>query len=362
MMIAFAIIALIIISGLGISIYAIFVPFLQNIQDIQQYNIAYYSAIGSVERAMLVTRVQEFWFDGIGWRKDEEVRWPVSDHKPEDLWYNTGINNSMRRQIQWTTDRIPGTGQSNIPQIFVNNTDNYNKASYAETIQIHPTTKIPNPEQAYIAWENKNYTWLYIKTHRRVPASIWWQLCTGCDENNDEFGDDIIVLRQWQGKVAEDAFTITPYTDVDRDINIVGPNDTHIRKSIINNSTPPQEIPSISFHNTFHPLVNNLFANQTSHTWFGPWFASIQDYDFQTLWSNTSVDEVFLQYNIIQESIQDNGFVYPFLEYYVDSDMPISNTQRDITGHGKTNPYHVQVRIQKPQNQNIKWGDFSIVF
>jgi hypothetical protein len=45
MIIAFAVIALIIISGLAIGIYATFIPFLQNLSQIQAYNTAYYGAI-----------------------------------------------------------------------------------------------------------------------------------------------------------------------------------------------------------------------------------------------------------------------------------------------------------------------------
>jgi len=60
MIIAFAIIALIIISGLSIGIYAIFIPFMQNVSSIQAYNSAYYGAIAATERALLVAKQQEF--------------------------------------------------------------------------------------------------------------------------------------------------------------------------------------------------------------------------------------------------------------------------------------------------------------
>jgi hypothetical protein len=56
-----------------------------------------------------------------------------------------------------------------------------------------------------------------------------------------------------------------------------------------------------------------------------------------------------LLYNITQKAIRNDGFIYPFLEYYITSETPISDIDRHITGHGKVNPYHVQVQIKKPQ-------------
>jgi len=47
-----------IVTGLAIlfSIYSIFIPFSDSFKDISDYNIAYYSAISSIERGGLVLK------------------------------------------------------------------------------------------------------------------------------------------------------------------------------------------------------------------------------------------------------------------------------------------------------------------
>jgi hypothetical protein len=46
-----------------INIYSIFTPFIDNLQDIKDYNMAYYGAISSVERAELTLKYHESGFE-----------------------------------------------------------------------------------------------------------------------------------------------------------------------------------------------------------------------------------------------------------------------------------------------------------
>jgi hypothetical protein len=66
MIIAFALVLLITGMGIMFSLYSLFLPFIQDLGDIKGYNVAYYGAVSSLERAHLVLRYQDGGFEGSG--------------------------------------------------------------------------------------------------------------------------------------------------------------------------------------------------------------------------------------------------------------------------------------------------------
>ncbi len=360
MIIAFTIIALITISWLSIGIYAIFIPFLQNIWTIQQYNSAYYGAMIWIERALLVSKQQEFWFNGSWWRDTTTSRWPISDQNNGQFGLLSEDNNGIQRSLQWQTNNIPKENQSNITSIFQTATNNnYNNLSYNQDLSIRLQTNQQNDPEKYYTTEQdiQNFQWTQIQTHIRLPEKIGWLLCDTCDQNDDGISDDIIALRQIKWEYNNKPFTIIPQTDTDRATSMVWPDDMHIRESTINNTTTN---PLLLFWLWFNPLKQSSTIIQ--HDWFGEWFRDIQTTNFQSLRQDNWTNILTLHYQIIQHAQNNEGFVYPFLEYYIESDDMISDTYRYITGQGKVNPYQVNVQIKKPQQQWQVWSYFSIIF
>ena len=347
---------------MSIGIYAIFIPFLQNIWSIQQYNSAYYGAVVWVERALLVSKQQEFGFSWSWWRDASISRWPISDQDNDQFGLLSEENNGIQRTIQWQTDRIPNTNAWNITPIFQTITSNsYNSLSYNQDLDIKiQINEQKDPEKFYSQEQDRqNFQGTQIQTHIRLPEKIGWLLCDTCNHNMDDISNNIIVLRQRIGEYNDQPFTIIPRTDTEKDLDMVGPDDMHIRESIINNTSPSIE-PILSFWLGFNPLQTASTINE--HSGFWEWYESIKTVPFQWLWGDNNTSKLALNYQIIQDAQNSDWFVYPFLEYYIQADDMISDTHRHITGQGKINPYQVKIQIKKPQQQWQAWSYFSIIF
>jgi hypothetical protein len=358
MIIAFAIIALIIISGLSIGIYAVFIPFMQNISDIQSYNTAYYGAIAATERALLVTKQQQFWFNGSWWQKWSLQRWPASDFIDPAMGAITQDNNGIQREITGITNRIPQAWQGNIPQIFAaDDSANFNSFGPQDTIFI--TTNINNnsdPESFYTQTNDTTRTVTAINTRRRIPPHIQWQ--QGQFSVLDQTDDNIIVLRQRRWRDSEAEFSIIPTTEIFRGTwgNTIGSNDMHIRSSVINTASQPV----INFANNYNPIQGRLDSSE--HSTFWPGESNIKNIAFSQIFARQEVEELYLQYAMAQSPISQAWFIYPFLEYAIQSDGEISDTHRHIQWQSTVGGYEVKIQIKKPQNENIKWSNFTIVF
>ncbi len=344
MVIAFVITAMVILSGITIGTYSIFMPFLQNMREIQDYHTAYYAAIWSLERAMLATKVQWFWFDGqtLTWRSEPSI-------------IGTWSSNNMRREIQWTTTRIPST-QSNIPNLFITtNNTGYNAIYHQQKISIQTDTRENTNSNPYIIQPLRTFTGNYISSHWQVPDKIGWLLCTICDQNQDSIWDDIIILRRRSWFNNEQSFILIPITDTDKEAGSVWENDMHIRASIINNNSIPNNIPIVSFENSFNPLTNKPFTIIEKHTWLGDWFEAVEEQTFSQIAQNAAIQGNIVSYYMIEKPESADWFLYPFIEYYIQADGKISDIQWDITGHAKTNHYHIKIQIYRDKNQWQPW-------
>lgn len=372
MIIAFAIIALIIISGLSIGIYAIFIPFMQNISSIQAYNSAYYGAIAATERALLVTKQQKFWFNGSWWRKWIDQRWPMSDYNDWSMGILAEDNNGIQREIIGRTNRIPKEWKWNVPQLFsANDSNNFNSFTIQDTIIVNTEINNNSDQQSFYTQTNNNIqpTRTFINTQRRIPPYIQAQqedqtnalLCDTfnpiCNTNN-EIDDDTSIFRQRKWLYNNQEFSIIPTTQIFRTpgATYVGNSDMHIRESVINQNNSP----TIQFANTYNPIPTNI--NTTTHTTLWPWGDNIKNIVFTDIFNTPEVQGLHLQYSMIQQPINRAWFTYPFLEYAITSDGEISDTHRYIQGESTVGNHQVKIQIKKPQNKQIKGSNFTIVF
>lgn len=357
MIIAFAIIALIIISWLSIGIYAIFIPFMQNISSIQAYNSAYYGAIAATERALLVTKQQKFWFNGSWWRKWIDQRWPMSDYNNWSMGILAEDNNGIQREIIGRTNRIPQIGQWNIPDIFAaNDSNDFNSFSKQDSIFIATdVNNNTNPQWFYTQNNNSIRPTTTINTQRRIPPYIQAQQDPFTSPLS-EIDDNTVILRQrkWINNGSE--FSIIPTTQIFTWVNIVGADDMHIRSSIIN----AWQQPTIDFSNNYNPIVGKSIGSE--HTTLWPWGDAVKNIAFSQIFARQEVEELYLQYTMTQAPISQAWFIYPFLEYAIISDGEISDTHRHIQGESTVGNHQVKIQIKKPQNKQIKGSNFTIVF
>ena len=371
MIIAFAIISLIIISWLSIGIYAIFIPFMQNISDIQSYNTAYYGAIAATERALLVTKQQQFWFNGSGWQKWLSQRWPASDYSDPSMGIITQGNNGIQWEVIGRTKRIPQEWEGNVPKIFsADDSSDFNVFSLQDTIFV--TTQInnnTNPEQFYTQTNNNQELQRdFINTQRRIPPYIKNQqeettseLCDTYNpicNSNSSIDDDINIFRQRKGEYDNKEFSIIPTTQTFQawGTTYIGDEDMNIRESVINQNVSP----TIQFANRYNPIPNNI--DTTKHTTLWPGGDDIKNIVFTDIFNTPEIQWLYLQYIMTQTPISRAGFIYPFLEYAIMSDEEISDTHRHIQWQSTVGNYEVKIQIKKPQNEKTKWSNFTVIF
>jgi len=116
MLILITFVLLTIWSALVYNVYSIFRPFINTMGDIQHYNIAYYWAISSIERAELVLRYHTAWFEwSWGWLWTTPIG-PSSDKKIENFWLLSKWDNWILRNIKskLKSNTLPNEGEWNI--------------------------------------------------------------------------------------------------------------------------------------------------------------------------------------------------------------------------------------------------------
>ena len=331
---------------------------MQNISSMQAYNTAYYGAVAATERALLVTRQQQYGFDGSGWRQGNTYRWPISDQKTSDMGTLAKNENGIQRTIQWQTMRIPVEWQGDVPTAAATtDSSGYNTFALNQTLTIQ--TKINNTSNVnnfYFTGERliEKFWGIELTTQRRLPPYIKafrgsWSLGL----LNDEVSDDIIIARQRSWTADTEPFTIVPTTSIienESGMSVNPERDINIRENIINNEGGGQA-PLIRFANSFNPLTTNVLptTNLTGHTTTWVWGAWVSQMTFQSLFSNAVIDDLQLEYNMIQNATRRDWKIYPFLEYYITTDRPISDTYRHIVWQWRAEWYQVQIQIKKPQ-------------
>jgi hypothetical protein len=181
MLIAFVILILIILSGILVSMYSTFMPFLENLSDIVEYNVAYYWALSSIERWSLVTKYKWPWFEWSWWYIWDTPYGPNSDNKIWDFWRLNYPDNWMLRTIHSKTRMIPNTWAWNIEYLLAaDDSYDYNKMEYDKLENFILT--VDNSSEYYSSWDSSiiQYNWT-IEWHLRLPPKIsswfdssWW--------------------------------------------------------------------------------------------------------------------------------------------------------------------------------------------
>ncbi len=381
-------IALIIVSiwwALVFSIYSIFNPFIENLWDIKDYNIAYYWAIAGIERWNLALRYHDAWFEWAGWWTwQNNDFWPSSDHLTGDYWRLAEHGNTMHWNIESRLDwSIPESNRGNIDynlqytwSNYWGHSKNFNQLWYDMTEEFMLYFDDTTDSSEYYTWVDdsniehnlwiSNLSWT-IRLPPRISKEFWWwsieSLCTsaGCDLSWDWITNDIVV--NWTISWYDDndnSFTINPTIDVDYTNYQVENEDTAIREDVINDMTQNNNNLSFSdWDDGFTPLQlfrsdqpdeHNIVPSTHPFTWKN--FDEIFD-DWEYLKIRFSL------VNLLQTFDED---IYPFLEYKFDFWTEIPDRFFTINWVSRVWDYEVEIIQRKPTSERTAAGDFTILF
>ncbi|MEF2175479.1 MAG: hypothetical protein V3575_03310 [Candidatus Absconditabacteria bacterium] len=367
-------------AALMTNVYSIFEPFLNNLKDVKDYNIAYYGAVSSIERANLILRHHTAGFEGSGgWLGDTKFG-PNSDtfSGAYGVLYSPNTRNGISRSISSlnTGGTIPKEGFGNIDyDLQGSGSKNYNKLEYNVSeemlLYIDPTNDLAD---YYTGITNtKKIEQLNISAEFRLPPKIEEgynpsnnrDLDTTTDGDGDGIGDDNLVNWTIFGKHGSNNLTFYPTINVDYASSTFDKNlDSGIRESYINqkgSNTP------ISFATNFNPTNQIINQNGYSHN-MNPTITNYTDKSRRYILNNNDFTDMHLKFSLVNYVEVADSLRYPFLEYKINfednSGGKISIPDRffSVNGIGQVGRYKVTLKQSIPVVKSYGFSDFTIVF
>ena len=393
MAIFIALIIVMIWASLLASIYALINPFTQQLGSIQRYNVAYYGAIASVERAELVLRWHKAWFEWSWWFIDKETFWNSSDYqdsiiKKQYYWQLalTGIWNWIFWKITSMTsgDVIPEPGHWDLDP-DISSWENYNKLTFAKSLQFAFYKDITSSWWYYTWVSNDNIQDIGLSSNlkvsirgplklvKRYSGTYNWTILNydNVDLDWDWVADDIIVNRSLFGYTWDQQFTIFPSINVNSN-NTVAADDTTIRESSINQYLQPGYENNIVFDTSSKDTNPNTVRtenvdkfNESPDGAVDTWFDNVLNNNSDKVsyaQSNNKVSEVNLKLSLVNYLEYDEGEMYPYLEVKVNAWASIPWKNFNIVGEWKAWAYDVKIMIKKPIFNSSAASDFTVLF
>lgn len=381
MLIAIALVIFIIGISLGVSVYSLYAPFVQQISDIKMANIAYYGALWSIERAYGALRYHEAGFEGTGGRIGNQSTGAASD--AQITWFgqlSLGRNGMIRTIHSRVTGQLPASWQGNLdPELQTWDSADYIKLDYTRTYTLPLTLdNTTNPEDTY--------TWTTLLTPFAGDIIIWTiglplavqntlnsPLCNNesishCDSNQDRVADDIIVNRSIKGSSNGNQFTIMPTESINYSVDPaqVRPEwDSTIRESVVSDSSWG----NILFGNlTLQPLskrtntdITTLNINSSDQSFSWNTFSQI-------LSDPSTFSGLVLQLSLIDLLQTEQQQLFPFLQMkrsFCDGwtcNIQVPDTVYTIVWRGKVGQFERTIIIKKPISESTIGSDFTIIF
>ena len=336
MLLTLIIILMLIWSAVIGSLYSNFLVFYSNFSETESYNKAYYSSISALERAELVIRQRQPWYEWSWWRIWDNV-WALSDIKTETGFSYLSNNSHKKSSLFWkinstTTGAIPSPGKWDVDRMLSTwDSSNYNKMDYenSEIILLYydksennpyfSTTcpedcKKPNLESISVKirlpWYISGYFWLLNTNQTLTP---WWG------------NDDPIVDRQFRWSYKEWGFEYKPFTIY------ATQNGPTADKSIIKESDINEQRPITFWSASWNPIYP--YPPSANPTIITPMSTSTSPFDNNFQWIlkyHERLKDVQLKFsllNLLQPEM--SWMIYPFLEYQIHFD-PMYGTPQKI--------------------------------
>jgi len=381
MLILITIVLLIIWSALVVSVYSIFWPFISNLWDLKNYNIAYYGAISSIERANLILKYHWAGFEWSWWWIWATWIWPNNDKIANNFWQLVKNWNwawyEIKSRVNW---ELPWNNNWNIPvDLWDNSSKNYNKIEYNDSqefiLDIDNTSNISD----YYTW-NISISWFNLKsplviswTFRLPPAikSNFWDedLDISKDIDGDWVTDDIIINRTLFWNYNWQTFNTFPTFSINYNTSKVNDEDTAIRESVINNWWSNINYWQDFWWNkaSFTPIWSTK-ASQPTEQNIIPLNLALTGMTFSQILQNTTW--LHLKFSLVNPLKTTENYLYPFLEYNLNfcSDIACNNKitipdrYYNIYWNSKVWKYNVQIKVKKPIVNSDAASDFAIVF
>lgn len=353
------IVALIWAAVIG-NIYSNFLVFYSNFAETDNYNKAYYSSIAALERAELVTKQRQPWFEWTGGRmNDDIVEWSYNSDYPIKTWFSyLSINNnritSSKRHIDSLTNVIPKEWNWNVDRMLsTGDSKDFNAMDY-NTSELFLVYRDPGNDNPYTKLEKQNMKkskvaeiWGYIRlpgylynTFKNLNVNSWLLLR---DEKND-----VIVDRQVMGNYKDSQFTIFA-TQRTSNWNPL-PEDTAIRESDLNNEF------KFHFQGTRDPKGGNH-----DRTIISPHPDSI--HNFKQIFNEEEFSLTQIRFSLLNLLKNENWDIYPFLEYIIKIDgEPIPDKYYTINSEWGYWDYLVNLTIIKPTIKESILKSFTTIF
>ena len=385
MLLTLIVILILIWSAVVWSLYSNFLVFYENFSETENYHKARYAAVAAMERAELVIKQRQPWFEGEWWRiRSVNKAWSDSDTMPSGTGFSylsqdSSHNSTVYRTIKSQTSRIPSTWDWNVEKLLsAEDSPDYNMMDYenAEVFLLyydkgdydHPYTKKTCP------WDCQKTKLSSIKVAIRLPSYIrskFWEMGKAADLDINSpllqdgwFPNDAIVDRQvrWTDDNIPTTFTI--FATQDAMWYSTGPNDSAIRESHLNNLSWL----TFNFSDKWNPITDKTTP---------PTIISSQDATIS--WESQAFKHLFTKdrYQNLQLRLSLLNLVlwwwkawnrYPFLEYYIDIKPtwtnPVIASDRYYTIETEWNfwDYKINNVIYKPTITESILRSFTTIF
>ena len=348
------------------TIYSNFLVFYSNFAETDNYNKAYYASIVALERAELVTKQRQPWFEWTGGRVDNTG---IDDTFASDFpivndFSYLATNNAKISTSKWhidsLTNRIPKQWNWNVDRMLsATDSSDFNKMDYnnAEVFLLYRdphTSTSSNPYEKLDKGGMERSIVSEVTGEIRLPAYLketFWDLNTQSWLMLSEETNDAIVDWQVMWNYAGQQFTIFA-TQSTTNWNVNASKDTAIRESDLNNGL------AFSFWEMSH-RKNPKSANN-DWTIISP--NHIEDFS-QILNSNDPFSWNQIRFSLLNFLKNSTWDLYPFLEYHIDfNGDPVPDKYYTINSEWGYWDYLVNLTVIKPTIKESILKSFTTIF
>jgi len=355
------IVALIWAAVIG-NIYSNFLVFYSNFTETDNYNKAYYASIAALERAELVTKQRQPWFEWT-WGRIDDMKIEGTDYQSDDpietgfsyLSINDNRISSSKWHIDSLTNIIPKEWNGNVDRMLSTwDSPNFNAMDYntSEVFLLYRDPGVNNPykklqkdgtlkcKESEIKWIIRLPGYLY-KDFKNLNVNSWLLL------RNEK--NDAIVDRQVMWNYKNSQFTIFA-TQRTSNWNPLS-EDTAIRESDLNDN-------GFEFHFRGN---KNPKGGRDNRTIISPYSSEIQD--FKQIFSEEQFSWNQIRFSLLNLLKNENWDIYPFLEYTIKADGdPIPDKYYTINSEWGYWDYLVNLTIIKPTIKESILKSFTTIF
>ena len=355
------------------TLYSNFLTFYDNFAETENYNKAYYAAIAALERAELVVKQHEPWYEWTWWwnttiNSEWETEWNFYGSWSDwaSAWFSylasgNSKSTNILRKIKSKASRIPAEWWWDVDWTLStwNDALNYNKMDYenAEIFLLYydKSNQWPYKKVSCSTWSSDCQKAIIdeISWKIRLPQALTWSLWY-LDTWHAFFWEvknDAIVDRQIRWNYWTTPFTIYSTQDV---VNgWVWNQDSMIREDDINRTV------WLSFSWSISPII---WKTSRTMTVISSASTDISGKTYRAIFSDHNFQQMQLRLALLNLLKPREWVIYPYLEYYLDFWTWIADKYFTMNAEWKYWNFQVNLIVQKPTiKESILWS-FTTVF